>query len=79
MTASLLQQPALQASALLAVDAYLRAFTSDITTYTLPGEALTMLGLTRLGSTSRLPQQGGLNFETALVGVRRLAPGQLRQ
>jgi hypothetical protein len=70
MTRGLFTAPVLTDSTLLAVKEHLTSWSADTgKAFSLPGEVLAMLGLARLGTTAKLPQQGGLVLDTALVGV----------
>lgn len=74
LTAGLLPQPALQASTILAAQKYLMDFAQNMSgSVTIPGEAFSMLGLKRLGSSSVMSMYTGLYVETALVEVRGAA------
>lgn len=73
---SLLPQPILHADALLAAQEYLEQFVQQMPDgQSMPGEALTLLGLKRLGSSSITRDAAELYIEAALAPVRTAVAG----
>jgi hypothetical protein len=71
LSESLLPKPALQANTLLAAQQYLAKAVQELSgDLTVPGEALALLGLKRLGSSSVMKEAAGLYLEAALAPVR---------
>lgn len=77
LSEGLLPKPDLQANTLLAAQEYLTKAVQELSGgLTVPGEALALLGLKRVGSSSVMKEAAGLYLEAALAPVRHSGPWQ---